>query len=103
MPEVAGEIRRHVLEAPQSSWTARSGTGNDFGEQKGNMSVENCAGSEPNIVSLERSEGAALPGAAERFVESPKMALQAFDILLDLGEGEVHSFTLSSDTCWWSA
>lgn len=39
------------------------------------------------------------------FVESPKMALQASHISLELeaedGGRERHAFTLSRDTCWW--
>lgn len=41
-------------------------------------------------------------GPSEAFVDSPKMALQAYDVLLELGGGGgVHAHSLGRDTCWW--
>lgn len=36
----------------------------------------------------------------EKFVESPLLALQANEILLEIG-GKVHSYRLPQDSCWW--
>lgn len=44
-------------------------------------------------------------GSRGGFVESPKMALQASHLSLELeaedGRRERHAFTLARDTCWW--
>ncbi|CAN0195198.1 unnamed protein product [Scytosiphon promiscuus] len=71
-------------------------------------------GDDSLFSSLEEKEGSRLgsdPGALARqlqsgFVDSPKMALQACHISLEIeglsGGTERHSFTLGRDTCWWA-
>lgn len=81
----------------------RGGEGGGGGGGGGRECLEDrdqpCKGSDDGEAFSSPGLGEGGAGVA-RFVESPKMALQAYDILLEL-EGDAHTCSLPRSTCWW--
>lgn len=77
-----------------SSSGLAAGDGHASAEDQGEGRAGGCA---EDVEGEARSES---PGSDRAFVDSPKLALQAHEITLELG-GEVHACTLPRESCWW--